>query len=72
MTEKTELSEGDFLMQTERSETGALPADYNLEQLEKMAIVEALNKHQGNISRTAEKLGLTRASLYRRMEKYGL
>jgi two-component system response regulator HydG len=26
----------------------------------------------GNISKAAEELGLTRASLYRRMEKYGL
>ena len=32
----------------------------------------ALEKYQGNISRAAEALGLTRASLYRRKEKYGL
>ncbi len=29
-------------------------------------------RHQHNISRAAEALGLTRTSLYRRMEKYGL
>jgi two-component system, NtrC family, response regulator HydG len=28
--------------------------------------------HSGNISKAADELGLTRASLYRRMEKYGL
>ncbi len=32
----------------------------------------ALEKHKNNVSRAAEALGLTRASLYRRMEKYGL
>lgn len=42
-----------------------------LTDLEKSAIEHALKIHQGNISRTAEQLGLTRASLYRRMEKYG-
>ncbi len=44
----------------------------NLEELEKMAIVKSLEKHKGNISNTAKELGLTRAALYRRMEKYEL
>ena len=43
-----------------------------LDAVEKAAITRALEKHGGNISRTADALGLTRASLYRRMEKYGL
>jgi two-component system response regulator HydG len=40
--------------------------------VEKTAITRALNYHQGNISRAAQALGLTRTSLYRRMEKYEL
>jgi len=40
--------------------------------IENAAIIRALDKHQNNVSRAAEALGLTRASLYRRMEKYGL
>ena len=44
----------------------------NLEQVEKETIRAALNKHGFNISRTAKELGLTRASLYRRMEKHDL
>ncbi len=48
-----------------------LPAS-TLDQVEKAAIIRALDKHQKNISRAAQALGLTRASLYRRMEKYGL
>jgi len=43
-----------------------------LDAVEKAAIVRALEKHGKNVSRTAEALGLTRTSLYRRMEKYGL
>ena len=43
-----------------------------LDAVEKAAIIKALEKHQNNVSRAADALGLTRASLYRRMEKYGL
>jgi DNA-binding NtrC family response regulator len=43
-----------------------------LDAVEKAAIARALEKHGNNVSRTAEALGLTRTSLYRRMEKYGL
>ena len=48
------------------------PAALNLDQMEKDAIHRALNKHGFNISHAARELGLTRASLYRRMEKHGL
>ncbi|MEN2398153.1 sigma-54 dependent transcriptional regulator [Flavobacterium sp. MC2016-06] len=43
-----------------------------LSEMEKMAIEKALFKHNGNISKTAEELGLSRAALYRRIEKYDL
>lgn len=45
---------------------------YNLEELERWAIRKVLTKYAGNISKAAEELGLTRATLYRRMEKYDL
>jgi DNA-binding NtrC family response regulator len=48
------------------------PAVLNLDQLEKDTIRKALHKHGFNISRAANELGLTRASLYRRMEKHDL
>ncbi len=44
----------------------------NLEETEKLLIQKALQKHQGNISRAAKDLGLTRAALYRRLEKHQL
>jgi DNA-binding NtrC family response regulator len=48
------------------------PAALNLELVEKETISAALQKHGFNISHAAKELGLTRASLYRRMEKHGL
>ncbi len=46
--------------------------DLNLERAEKAMVEQALKKHSYNISLAASELGLTRASLYRRMEKHGL
>jgi DNA-binding NtrC family response regulator len=46
--------------------------DYNLEEIEKLVIHRAISKHGGNITHAADELGLSRASLYRRLEKYGL
>ena len=50
----------------------AAPTTLNLDQVEKETIHKALKKHGFNISHSAKELGLTRASLYRRMEKHGL
>ena len=49
-----------------------LTEELTLEEMEKKAITAALKKHRYNISHCAKALGLTRAALYRRMEKYGL
>ena len=46
--------------------------DLNLGKAEKQMIERALQKHAYNISAAAAELGLTRGSLYRRMEKHGL
>ena len=54
------------------AETAVMPTIYNLDHLEKETISKALRKHGFNISRAAAELGLTRASLYRRMEKHDL
>lgn len=46
--------------------------DLNLERIEKTAIQKCLTKHRYNISHAAKELGITRAALYRRMERHGL
>ena len=56
----------------EPAQESSLPTILNLDQLEKETILKALRKHGFNISRAANELGLTRASLYRRMEKHDI
>ncbi len=50
----------------------AAPSDLNLDRAERQLIEAALKKHAFNISNAAAELGLTRGTLYRRMEKHGL
>ena len=70
MADSTSLQESDFLF-SRKSESTATDS-LNLDEVEKAAVTRALQLHNGNISKAADELGLTRASLYRRMEKYGL
>lgn len=46
--------------------------EFQLSEIEKVAIEKVLLKHDFNISKSAEELGLSRAALYRRIEKYHL
>lgn len=62
-------AEPDLTMTDVRS----VPAsDETLEELERSAIVSALHKCSGNLSKAAMLLGITRQSLYRRMDKFGI
>ncbi len=61
-----------FLAQKPDSNVSLEPDSYNLDDMEKNMIQKVVNKHEGNISKAAKELGLTRASLYRRLEKHGL
>ncbi len=72
------LSEGELLQAADFPLSDAAPAQpaatrsARLDEIEKAAIIRALEQHDNNVSRAAGALGLTRTSLYRRMEKYGL
>lgn len=43
-----------------------------LDELEKRTILQALETHSNNLSHVATSLGISRAALYRRLEKYGI
>ena len=43
-----------------------------LQKVEKKAIIEALKKNKGNISKASESVGLGRRSMYRRLEIYDI
>ena len=48
------------------------PKDLNLGTVEKNTILRVIEKHNGNISKAARELGLTRTALYRRLSKYDI
>jgi DNA-binding NtrC family response regulator len=48
------------------------PGSMTLDEMERAMIVKCMRHYEGNITRVAEALGLSRAALYRRFEKYGL
>ncbi len=49
-----------------------LNTGYNLEEMERNIITQAMKKCNGNITEAAKELGLSRAALYRRLEKYNI
>ncbi|MCF8261948.1 MAG: sigma-54 dependent transcriptional regulator [Melioribacteraceae bacterium] len=73
LSDDLSLQPGDFpLGNKENDGIGLHFSNMNLEEIEKITIMKALEENDGNISKAAKKLGLTRTSLYRRMEKYNL
>jgi DNA-binding NtrC family response regulator len=73
MSDGPVLSEFDFqLSSSQKVNDGFDFESYNLEEIEKGIIEKVLRIHRGNVSKAASDLGLTRTSLYRRLEKYGL
>lgn len=72
MSDGKSLKLTDFQFLIKESSGDITRNNYNLEILEKWAIDRCLKKYGGNISKAAAELGLTRGSLYRRMEKYDI
>ncbi len=46
--------------------------DMSLEQVECLLIKRAMTRFDGNVSRAAKTLGLSRSALYRRLQRYGI
>jgi transcriptional regulator with PAS, ATPase and Fis domain len=65
-----------FPLEMEAGETrkDALPqvGSMTMDDIEQAMIVKCMKHYDGNISKVAESLGLSRAALYRRFEKYGI
>jgi DNA-binding NtrC family response regulator len=72
MTETPSLEPEDFILSPPRKKSGDLDFEtFNLDEIERIVIEKVMKQNQGNISQAAQELGLTRTSLYRRIEKYG-
>ncbi len=72
MSDEQDLKDSDFQFLVREDSQEFIQDNFNLSKLEKWAIDSCLKKYGGNITKAAAELGLTRGSLYRRMEKYGL
>src|SRR5436190_8155885 len=76
VTEHDVLEADDFRvtaeMEPQETRPDTLPpvGSMTMDEIEKAMIVKSMKHHAGNISKVAEALGLSRAALYRRFEKY--
>jgi two-component system response regulator HydG len=59
-------------LETSIAETPESADNVPLSMMEKNAILRVIEKHNGNITRAAKELGLTRTALYRRLNKYDI
>jgi DNA-binding NtrC family response regulator len=71
------LAQGTSIAPEDLALRGRIPAavamdEMSLEDAEQLLIRKALARYDGNVSRAAEALGLSRSALYRRLERYGL
>lgn len=83
LVERTMLVSGKTMLEAADFEKCGMPAvasshpsvslkGLTLDELEKQTILQALEAHAGNLSHVASALGISRAALYRRLEKYGI
>ncbi|MBN8677269.1 MAG: sigma-54-dependent Fis family transcriptional regulator [Chitinophagales bacterium] len=72
MSKTEKLQPEDFFFREGGADQDLNMPTMNLDDMEKQLIMKALQKYHGNITEAAQELGLTRASLYRRLEKYQL
>ncbi len=74
MSDAAVLEPADFLFSAMESAAAEAPpsAATSLEDLERRHVERTLDKHGGNVSKAARELGISRAALYRRLEKHGL
>ncbi len=72
MCETNTLDSDDFFLSSQKKQDDMALDTFNLDDIERKIILKVLKQNQGNITQAAKELGLTRTSLYRRMEKYDL
>jgi DNA-binding NtrC family response regulator len=71
MTQGSQIRAADLGLRAAAEDSRRLD-DMSLEEVESFLIKKALGRFDGNVSRAAEALGLSRSALYRRLQRYGL
>jgi transcriptional regulator with PAS, ATPase and Fis domain len=74
MADESLLKADDLIFSIMETQADIVVDDDNvpLSTMEKNAILRVIEKHNGNITRAAKELGLTRTALYRRLSKYDI
>jgi len=72
MTRSGEVSAADLMLRTRTGEGLGDLEELTLDEVERHLIEKALERHDGNVSRAAEQLGLSRSALYRRLQRHDL
>ena len=73
MSEGTKVRSADIILTSNQSNAISVSKEaMTIEEMEERMIREVMNRNNGNISKSALELGLTRTSLYRRLEKFGI
>lgn len=72
LTDDSTIKSADVIATQPSSATKKTEGQPTLDEMENSFIREALENNAGNISKTADALGLTRTALYRRLKKYGI
>ncbi len=72
MSEQDVLVPEDFLLQSREKSSEVNVQSGKIDDIEKAAIIRALNKGYRNMDKVAEEVGLSRSTLYRKMKKFGL
>lgn len=72
LSEGTSISSPDLFLNQVRMPTTQPGRTLTLEEVERNYLRELIEKYEGNISKVARELGMTRPALYRRLNKYGL
>jgi len=71
MAQGDTVRSSDLGLRAGREAVGRLD-EMSLEDVESLLIKKAVARYEGNVSATADALGLSRSALYRRLKKYGL
>ncbi len=74
MSEDDMIHENDLIFSSleNQQQSDKEVTDLRLSTVERNAILKVIEKHNGNISKAAKELGLTRTALYRRLSKYDI
>ena len=72
MTSTPDITLADLGLHQVRNAQERRLEDMSLEEVEQLLIRKTMSRFEGNASKAAESLGLSRSAFYRRLQRYGL